>query len=48
VTDDAVDVEMTVDPDNSGNDLVNPNSHVALFRYEAQDAESGHPRGRRE
>jgi hypothetical protein len=36
--DDAVDlyVEMTVDPDNSGNDLFNPNIHVSLYHYEAQ------------
>lgn len=35
---DAVDlyVEMTVDPDNAGSDLFNPNIHVSLYHYEAQ------------
>lgn len=38
LSDDAVDlyVEMVVDPDNSGNDLFNPNIHVSLYHYAAQ------------
>ena len=38
LNDDAVDlfVEQVVDPDNSENDLFNPNIHVSLYHYEAQ------------
>ncbi len=38
LSDDAVDlyVEMVVDPDHSGNTVLNPNIHVSLYHYAAQ------------